>query len=974
MESSKVTSKTSSLKALLLRAWRERWSDLQWGIHIKTILPRGVSGDVYNLADCILQQALVGPAPNQLVLSYLKHSLSSQLVSYASVLQRIAKFDGFHKPHCISCLLEFIESIQSGITCRGKPEEGILASAILNLVHWLLQCYQHAVSTNAEPTADMIQKPVSILHNMLNCDFLTAMLYLAKHDDIELYNEVVKKCQEIEELLTQHEHIATAAPLHQTLTKICKLELGATSLTNISDREVDVSEPLTYCVQALLAVQVMINPSADTAHLANQLRLLQKLKGYRMSRLCCEVIRACLMSLNDVLGLTEETKWGAFTFLKLPHILLSLTGSNLVSSADGDYSQDVAEAVQLLIQFVPLVDLMDSPISSNCIEALLTELTKLKLLNETHISAYTASRDLVSSGLSRLDSGSPTSTPILKVIIRAQPTLQRILKTLDADYAKIQDALPNVLCQVLNGKSFELILSVASVEGKLRTFVSKLIKFNECAKSGSTARPILFDITFVMLCSIVQTNGSRVVFEEGDRDGEKSFFERWAEECMIERGKPKCPDTMLKHADPVVVDALLAQLNSPQPDLSNIGLGWDNICMSVAAAMKEVVIAWQQEALSVTDVKRILDNMRQSMCCLPICASAWLCSYMQILHQDALLKPMNMVQQFLSSPIINEEGSQQDTFKERSTLMVHIIRKMQYDMHLATSSKMKVITLSHSIISKEPMSEELAEIWSGVQEKGWLNISATHALESLFMTAGPQWFVISLVKEIMKLRYKEELDRAVDLALAVFHLDIETCTDYLLTTVLPQYLHNSILSNDIVEPQSSALAKLCSYCIYAAWQSQSSYTRKRPLQESEDLSDLLPTKLLRLEEGPMTLKGSASEQQQVQVPPLRPPLSNSLKIMFNSFSLITEHIPYISQQTHFVFRVLELLVTCGRDQTRPVLQDMPNTLVPSLLRALPNLFSTDLVLRLYDLTSPAGRKATASDLCLLRNLSLKPTF
>ncbi|CAA9994340.1 unnamed protein product [Nesidiocoris tenuis] len=719
MESSKVTSKTSSLKALLLRAWRERWSDLHWGIHIKTILPRGVSGDVYNLADCILQQALVGPAPNQLVLSYLKHSLSSQLVSYASVLQRIAKYDGFQKPYCINCLLEFIETIQSGITCRGKPEEGILASAILSLVHWLLQCYQHELSAEGD-LSNMLTKPASILNNMLNCGFLTSMLYLAKHDDKELYNDVVKKCHDIEELLSKQAAPPPGPSIQEALIKLCDLELGATSLTTVGNRDADVSEPLTYCVQALLAVQVRRKISAETSELANQLKLLQRLK----------------------------------------------------------------------------------------------------------------------------------------------------------------EALPNVLCQV-PGNSFELILSVAAVEGHLKYFVSKLVKFNEASKSGSGSRSLLFDVTFIMLCYVVQQYGSQEVFDDDNDSEDKSFFQRWVEGCMIEKNKPKCPDALCQQADPSVVDALLSQLNAAQPDLATIGVGWDVICLNVPAAMKEVAVAWEQGALSATDVKRILDNMKQTMCCLPICASNWLCSYMQVLQQDALLKPMNMVQQLLT-PLSNED-TLQENFKERSVLMIQVIRKMQHDMHLATSFKVKSTT-SHSIISKEPMSEELSEVWNGVQEKGWLTNQDTHSLENLFVTAGPNWFVYNLVKE----------------------------------------------------------------------------------------ADEIASKLLLLEEGPLMLKGPPPDAP--QVPPLRGPLLHSLKILFNSFSLITEHTPYISQQTHFVFRVLEMLVMCGRDQTKPILQGMPNTLVPSLVRALPHMFSTDLVLRLYDLSSAAGRKATASDLCLLRNLELKPSI
>jgi mediator of RNA polymerase II transcription subunit 24 len=103
------------------------------------------------------------------------------------------------------------------------------------------------------------------------------------------------------------------------------------------------AEPVTYCLQPLLAVEVLLNPSADTQLFVNQLLLLQQIKvcllvnylptrliliiylqGYSNSRLYSELMRACLLCLRDVLGCNEESQWGAFTFLKLPQILLKL--------------------------------------------------------------------------------------------------------------------------------------------------------------------------------------------------------------------------------------------------------------------------------------------------------------------------------------------------------------------------------------------------------------------------------------------------------------------------------------------------------------------------------------------------------------------------------------------------------------------------------------------------------------------------
>ncbi|XP_011503452.1 PREDICTED: mediator of RNA polymerase II transcription subunit 24 [Ceratosolen solmsi marchali] len=986
---SKVTSKTSSLKALLLRAWRERWSDLQWGINIKTILPRGVSGDVHNLADCILQQALVGPGPNELVLSYLKHSLCSQLVSYAAVLQRISKYDAFHKPHCIVSLLEFLSMIYVGITCRGKPEEDLLAAASLSIVYWLLQCYNYAITKAPQGSPltpqpfELMNKPAHLLKELLASDFICAMLYSAKHDNKDLYIDIVKKCQEIEKE-QQKSNIKCLIPIENSLKKLCNLEID-----NIVSKFVKVdAEPITYCLQPLLAVQNLVNPSTETSTYINQLHLIQRLKNYSNARLYCEVIRACMMCLHDVTGTFKESHWGGFTVLKLPQILKDLHASMLKGENESfEYSQDVIDAFELLLRYTPLLDKMDIICAGNSIEFLLNELHKVNLVTEKQAKHISSRRDGLLTTLQKFDSLNISSS-IRTVIIRAEPTLAGFLKTLNAEYTKIQDALLSMLCQVLTGNSFELMLSVATVEGKMKIFVSRLIKCNECSKQinevpgKTTTRALLFEISFLMLCSIVQTYGPDVVLEEGG----DSFFEQWMRECMPLKDKPKSPYKMLQNIDSTKVDLLLAQTNSVDPDLKSSNTKWHVACQSAMGVAKELLYAWESGALSAADVKRSLNGLRSFSCCLPVCAAAWLCTYMSITHQDALLKPMNMVQQFLT-PIASDE--MQDNFKERSSLMFQIIRKMQYEIHPPTQSKTKVLSVSHSIISKFPILEQLQQIWQGIYQRGWINIQATQSLESLLKTGGPLWFVSNLVKELLKIQYQEELDRSLDLIFAILHLDIENCTLDLINHVLPQYLYNSLQGKKLVEPQSSALAKLCVYCIFSTLEynnnnnPQQVNNRKRIRKDidTEDMDIGMPaTKILRLNEAtnsnpifssnPAQIQGMINGQKCIV---LREPLLTTLNGLFTNFNFLAGRNGEVSQHTHFILQFLQLTVQCGKDRARIILQKMPQSLVPNLLKALPEFFTTDLLLRLYDIQTIMGRKAIARDLCLLRNIQLKPT-
>lgn len=370
--------------------------------------------------------------------------------------------------------------------------------------------------------------------------------------------------------------------------------------------------------------------------------------------------------------------------------------------------------------------------------------------------------------------------------------LSGILKTLATDYNKVQEHLLSMLGQVLSGNSLELILSVASIEGKLKVFTQRLIKCNEYSKQvpGETGKPALirlalFDVSFLMLFFIVQTYGSETVLEENG----KTFFETWVRDCMVEKNKEKSPMQMVRAIDSHKVDELLMYFNTPDSPNKKLTMKWQDVCSNLSAVIYHILLAWENETLSAADVKNILENMRSKLLCFSVCAASWLCAYLQVVKQDELLKPLNLLQQLTAVSPEEISQKQENAYKERLGLTAQIIQKMQQTYNPSGNPKVRAI-LSQNLVSNKIMAEIFDEQWKLVAESSWLPINTAQTFESLLQSCGAFWFVNKLVDKIFQCKFIKDMEKTKDIIFGIMHLDIEKCTIALLTELLPILLNN----------------------------------------------------------------------------------------------------------------------------------------------------------------------------------------
>ncbi|XP_073875640.1 mediator of RNA polymerase II transcription subunit 24 isoform X12 [Macaca fascicularis] len=974
--------KVVNLKQAILQAWKERWSDYQWAINMKKFFPKGATWDILNLADALLEQAMIGPSPNPLILSYLKYAISSQ-------------FDDFSRDLCVQALLDIMDMFCDRLSCHGKAEECIgLCRALLSALHWLLRCTAASAERLREgleagtPAAGEKQLAMCLqrLEKTLSSTKNRALLHIAKLEEASSWTAIEHSLLKLGEILANLSNPQLRSQAEQCSTLIRSIPMM------LSVHAEQMNKTGFPTVHAVILLEGTMNLTGETQSLVEQLTMVKRMQHIPTPLFVLEIWKACFVGLIESPEGTEELKWTAFTFLKIPQVLVKL---KKYSHGDKDFTEDVNCAFEFLLKLTPLLDKADQRCNCDCTNFLLQECGKQGLLSEASVNSLMAKRKADREHAPQQKSGENANIqPNIQLILRAEPTVTNILKTMDADHSKSPEGLLGVLGHMLSGKSLDLLLAAAAATGKLKSFARKFINLNEFTTYGSeestkpaSVRALLFDISFLMLCHVAQTYGSEVILSESRTGADVPFFETWMQTCMPEEGKILNPDHPCFRPDSTKVESLVALLNNSS-EMKLVQMKWHEACLSISAAILEILNAWENGVLAFESIQKITDNIKGKVCSLAVCAVAWLVAHVRMLGLDEREKSLQMIRQ-LAGPLFSENTLQ--FYNERVVIMNSILERMCADVLQQTATQIKfpstgVDTMPYwnLLPPKRPIKEVLTDIFAKVLEKGWVDSRSIHIFDTLLHMGGVYWFCNNLIKELLKETRKEHALRAVELLYSIFCLDMQQVTLVLLGHILPGLLTDSSKWHSLMDPPGTALAKLAVWCALSSYSSHkgqaSTRQKKRHREDIEDyislfpLDDVQPSKLMRLLSSneddanilssPNRSMSSSLSASQLHTVNMRDPLN---RVLANLFLLISSILGSrtAGPHTQFVQWFMEECVDCLEQGGRgSVLQFMPFTTVSELVK-VSAMSSPKVVLAITDLSLPLGRQVAAKAIAAL---------
>ncbi|XP_037075237.1 mediator of RNA polymerase II transcription subunit 24-like [Pollicipes pollicipes] len=971
MEEVAVTmGKKDSLKSLLMRAWRERWDEQAWGIAIKQILPRGVSGDVYDLAPTMLQLSTGGPAINTIIFRYIKHSLCSGIISHQAVLEAVSGFRSFDKVHCVSACLGIVAIVESQVQCRGKQEECMaLACSVLALVEWLSALAEAASASPAEPERPaLLARLAGLADSVARNSFLTALLYLGRLEDpvkAGLVTKVLNHLGEELEELGEHQSIV------RHLRTLMEYEPSASLWPSTE------SKPVVPSVHCLLQVELTCFRVRPPQALADRLLLLQQTQGMSARDLYYNIVRTCCDGLSQSVGTDMGRYWVQFTYHRLPKLMVCLHSA---LAGSGGPSTDLAAAFWRLVSSggqLDLVDLLYNRDNQDTLELLLKEMTKTEVLSEqdlqrimehrAEVSRAPRLRQLQSAITQNCSSDSPTS------ILRADPTVKSILNTMEvqqqeAGISKITTVLFHML-----GPSQHLVIGAAVGIGKVQLLMKHLIMLNSLRTSPSAESPsiiknqaILFEVTFLIVMTTVKNYGLEALPPAHSLScpdtGAEPFIQRWIRLCY----RPMSGRSVLQLTglgEPGRFTKLYDRLMTPGASLLVSTVRWDEVCLSVPAFIYWLLLSWCNGSVSAEQVQTVVDNMNRQFACLSVCVVVFLNSVLQSSNERLVQKARLLVNMYLAA-VPADSLPTADQAPERLALAQNIMH------HVLDDFLPRDEPLRGAGDEPSPLLLHIRQLWETAVGQGSLSASDVTEFRRLLARGGAVWFVSSTVGIVLDYPFERERERAEQMALAVFHLDLPLCALALAWHVLVDFFGTGYGHAGLSEPKLACLARLTVTLLLLAadgpapsaaasseyqWLSYQLLTRPAPATP--------PTPdLISADEYERPLAAAAADGA-------LPALARACRLIAAQITAVA----YESKVTVWTFFAVQYITEAtrrGGQRMHKLLGSLTLAAVWHLMCASPASFTPDMMARLLDVHDGQGRKMAAKVLCQLQSLQV----
>ncbi|CAH3122935.1 unnamed protein product [Pocillopora meandrina] len=950
---------------ILLRAWRGRWTPLQWLVEVKKLAGKD-NEELQDLAECLVQQATFGSTPSTLILSYLNHGISTKVISCSSALTAVHQFQNIIKHKCLSALLDLLLGFIPTISGPDSDEECLqLAVSFIKILYWLLIVSTRLLKLCIESIR--LSGGINLLFHLANIgkchrafgqligsSSYRAMVIVGKMEDqataLELDRQLQAHLKDL--LMTQPDGVV---PEVQLYIKELMVNFSRLQSLNSSSGSGDISpgHVPNMPIQIITQFQVLVSPFYTPHQVADVMESTMHTQNVARHQLYLEFLRSALVGL---LGAAEKSMemilWTGFLFLKVPIVirLLESRSQPPVQLQPSPVEHSAAHtAFQQLLQFAPLLDDADQKCKCNCYKELIQQYCKD--LNQQMVDriGQLVSQRMLSNEAQDLLSIQVSYNHPAQQIQDEESKIMEIIMALESDLSSRDEKFLNPL---LNVEKFRWMTVAAASVGKLPSLINGLVRVTEQTlrpatekedvKKGSI-RGELFNTSFLLLCHIGQVYGSKVISEVSKNRLPTPFVVQWILRHIpgIDKWRSFIPDT--QHTpNQAAVNELLNMFfsNSAFPASQ---ANWDENCTNVSSALHDVLKAWQWESKAVPPdhLQKLCELLKYEAPALAVCACSWSCGHIHTLTAEERKHPMRLVG-FLVKPV-NPRGFSQG-FVDRCAMLCEVMKTMSSSVE----GKDNTWEIDNPISKGKPVSKTLASLFSSVVKARQLSSKTLEQFRHLLITGGNEWFIYSIVQEVLKCNRHEDILLAADLASCLLTFDSESLVPCFLEKVMPMVMNHAEAETILEDPKGWAIARLMAHAVCLGMTIEHTLS-KGDLTDSEIER---PAKIQRLDSFPSLFNSTSSSRVQQTL------------VRFCEDFIATVKTTEVGPVPALLVSFLQQAVASIGTIVGPLSACLPEDLVKEILELSPSLQNTpDVLLGLCNMKTTEGRQLCAKALC-----------